>query len=229
MFVPFFKLSLGIIANMTIEILTLFPEYFQSPLKTSLLDKAQKNGYVDLSVINIRDFSLDAHKAADDRPYGGGPGMVMQVEPIDRAVSKIDATNRRVILLSAQGSRFTQADAERYKTYDHLVFICGHYEGVDERVVETIADEEKRIGDFVMMGGEPAALAMTESVVRLLPGVLGNPASPLDESHSVPGSLGFPQYTRPADYKGKKVPEVLLNGNHAEIALWRENNRKKFD
>lgn len=214
---------------MKIKILTLFPEYFQSPLKTSLLDKAQKKGHVDISVINIRDFSLDTHKAADERPYGGGPGMVMQIEPIDLAVASIESKNRRVILLSAQGSRFTQEDATRYTACDNLVFICGHYEGVDERVAETIADEEKRIGDFVMMGGEPAALSMIESVVRLLPGVLGNPESPQEESHSVPGSLGFPQYTRPADYKGKKVPEVLLNGNHAEIALWREHNRKKYD
>ncbi len=216
---------------MTIHILTIFPEFFVSALNESILKRAQKDGTVTFNVINIRDFSTDKHKTTDDRPYGGGPGMVMKVEPIARALESIGAKRntpgKRILLTSAKGSLFTQQTAVEYSALQELVIICGHYEGVDERVAEHLIDEEIRIGDYVLTGGEPAAVVIADAVTRLLPGVLGNEESNKNESHSEPGILGHPQYTRPEEFNGWKVPEVLLQGHHKEIEEWRENQKKK--
>ncbi|NCN06444.1 MAG: tRNA (guanosine(37)-N1)-methyltransferase TrmD [Candidatus Pacebacteria bacterium] len=215
---------------MNLKILSLFPDYFSSGLATSLMRRAiiEKKLVVDL--VNIRDYTTDKHKITDERPYGGGAGMVLKVEPIVRALRDIDvkrhAAKSKVVLLSAQGSPYTQTDAVRYAQMDELILICGHYEGVDERVAEHYADEEKRIGDYVLMGGEVAAMVIAESVTRLLPGVLGNPESNKGESHSEPGFLGFPQYTRPEVFEGHRVPKVLLSGDHRAIKKWREEQRK---
>jgi tRNA (guanine37-N1)-methyltransferase len=221
---------------MKLTLLTLFPEFFSTPFSSSILKRATAAGSVEFNVINIRDFAIDKHQMTDDRPYGGGPGMVMKVDPIYAALQNVlgvepelhkvenlkkDAPSTRVILTSAKGKVFTQASAQSYSTLEHLVIICGHYEGVDERVAEHLIDEEVRIGDYVLTGGEPAALVMADAVTRLLPGVLGNEDSNQDESHSVPGQLGHPQYTRPEVFNTWKVPEILLEGHHAKITAWR--------
>ena len=213
---------------MQIVILTLFPEYFTSVLSESILKRAQAKELVRIKVINIRDFATDKHQVTDDRPFGGGPGMVMKVEPIDLALQSLEPVeHQRVVLTSAKGALYTQQTATQYAQLDRLVIICGHYEGVDERVVEHLIDEEIRIGDYVLTGGEPAAAVMVDSVARLVPGVLGNEASNQGESHSEPGVLGYPQYTRPEEYRGWKVPEVLLGGDHKKITEWREQQRKR--
>lgn len=216
---------------MLINILTLFPEYFASSLASSMLKRAAVTEAVTYRVIDIRQFAADKHKVTDDRPFGGGPGMVMKIEPIAAALDSItqslpsDAVHK-IVLLSAQGALYTQQTARQYAQLDVLTLICGHYEGVDERVAAHLVDDEIRIGDYVLTGGEPAASVIVDSVVRLQPGVLGNDQSTAGESHEVPGRLGYPQYTRPADYNGWRVPEVLLGGDHAQIAQWREENRK---
>ncbi len=198
-----------------------------------MLKRAQSAGAVEYEIVNIRDFSTDAHAMTDDRPYGGGPGMVLLIEPIDRALAvwrekfPKERYKTKVLLTSAKGRVFTQTVAREYSQLDAVAIICGHYEGVDERVAEHLIDEEVRIGDYVLTGGEPAAVVMVDAITRLLPGVLGNADSNKDESHSEVGKLGFPQYSRPAEYKGLKVPEILLGGHHAQIAAWREENRKK--
>lgn len=217
---------------MHLTIFTIFPDFFITPLQSSMLKRAQTAGVVTYEVVNIRDFAQDKHKITDDRPFGGGPGMVMMVEPIDKALQAwrkrwaSEEYTTKVVLTSAKGRVFTQAVAHEYATVDALAVICGHYEGVDERVAQYLVDEEVRIGDYVLTGGEPAVLVMADAVTRLLPGVLGNAESNQDESHSVPGQLGFPQYTRPAEYKGWKVPDILLGGHHAEIEKWRAEQRK---
>lgn len=224
---------------MKISILTLFPHFFDSPLGESILKRAQDQSKVTFNIINIRDFAEDKHKVTDDRPFGGGPGMVLKVEPIYKALMSLDAletTGERqgkrkqhdskiVVLTSAKGSVFTQETARNFMTKDELIIICGHYEGVDERVAQHLVDYEMRIGDFVITGGEAAALIMADAVARLVPGVLGNEQSNQGESHDVPGQLGYPQYTRPETFNGWSVPEVLLQGNHALIEKWREENR----
>jgi len=215
---------------MHLRLLSLFPEYFTSGLSTSLMQRAIATKLITVTTANIRDYTTDKHRVTDERPYGGGAGMVLKVEPIVAALRDIGAEpkqkKRAIVLLSAQGSRFTQADAVRYAELEELILICGHYEGVDERVVEYYIDEEKRIGEYVLMGGEVAAMVIAESVVRLVPGVLGNPESNQGESHSEPGLLGFPQYTRPEVFEGHQVPEVLLSGDHRAIKQWREEHRK---
>ncbi len=215
---------------MKIYVLTLFPEYFESPFATSILKRAQNKGAAQLHVIALRDFATDVHKTTDDRPFGGGPGMVMKVEPIDRALQHVKLqikTDEKllVLLTSAKGNPYTQAMARDLVTYDAVIIICGHYEGVDERVALSLVDREVRVGDFVMTGGEPAAAAIVDSLVRLLPGVLGNEYSTVGESHDEPGMLGYPQYTRPQEFKGMTVPEVLLSGDHSSIEKWREAQR----
>lgn len=212
---------------MKIRILTLFPDFFKDPLGSSMLKQASSKNLVSYEVVDIRDHTIDRHRTTDDRPYGGGPGMVMMVEPIDRALSSLPALdNHRVVLTSAKGEIFTQQKATDYAQLDGLTIICGHYAGVDERVARHLVDDEVRIGDYVLTGGEPAALVITDSVTRLIPGVLGNESSCLDESHSNPGKLGFPQYTRPADYKGWQVPSVLLEGDHQAISKWRKHQQQ---
>jgi len=206
---------------MRFTIITLFPDFFFSPLKTSILGKAIKNQKIKVNVINVRDFAAGKHKVSDDAPYGGGKGMVMKPEPIIKAIKSIREDNSAawVTLLSPQGRLFNQILAGELSQKKHLVLICGHYEGVDQRVRYFI-DDEISLGDFVLTGGEPAALCIIDAVARLLPGVIGKPQSLEEESFSE-GLLEYPQYTRPAEYAGYKVPEILLSGHHKNIAQWR--------
>lgn len=216
---------------MKITILTLFPEYFESILSTSMIAKAQEKGLVEFNVINIRNFAQDKHKLTDDRPFGGGAGMVMKVEPIDLALESIKAIkgteNKKIVLTSAKGKSFDQNFAKKYSLLGELVLICGHYEGVDERVADNLIDEEVRVGDYVLTGGEPAVAVILDAITRLIPGVLGNEESTMGESHENPGELGYPVYTRPFEYKTWKVPEVLLKGDHQKIQEWRESKKSK--
>ena len=206
---------------MRFTIITLFPDFFSSPLKTSILGKAIKNQKIKVNVINVRDFAGGKHKVTDDTPYGGGRGMVMKPEPIIKAIKSIKKDNSEAwfTLLSPQGRLFNQILAGELSQKKHLVLICGHYEGVDQRVRYFI-DDEISLGDFVLTGGEPAALCIIDAVARLLPGVIGKPQSLEEESFSE-GLLEYPQYTRPAEYAGYKVPEILLSGHHKNIAQWR--------
>jgi len=207
---------------MRIHVLTLFPEMVEPVLSASIVGKAREKGLVTIEVVNFRDFSTSKHGNVDDAPYGGGGGMVLMPEPIFRAVESlpIDRTNARIILTCPQGETFTQQKAEELAKEKELVIICGHYEGFDERIREHLATDELSIGDFVLTGGEIAALAIVDSVVRLVPGVLGNEASARSDSFAS-GLLEHPHYTRPADFRGWKVPEVLLSGHHARIEEWR--------
>ena len=211
---------------MQIDILTLFPQMFIEPFSFGIFQRAVDNGFISLRVHNIRDFTHDKHNVADDSPYGGGSGMVMKPEPIFEAVDSIKTGlqnitgNVPVVLLSPQGRMFSQPIAQELSQHDNLILICGHYEGVDERVSQYLATDEISIGDYVLTGGEIPAMVVIDAVVRLLPGVLGSEESPLDDSHAY-GLLEYPQYTRPAEYRGWSVPEVLLSGNHARIAKWR--------
>lgn len=204
------------------DILTLFPGYFSSPLKESLLGKAIKNGLVDVRITNIRDFATDKHKMVDDLPFGGGAGMVMKPEPIVSAIESIELKNASVrkILLSPDGFKFDQNKARELLKYEQIILICGRYEGVDERVRQYFVDEDISIGDYVLNGGEAAALVILETTVRLIDGVVGNKDSIENESFSK-SLLDFPQYTRPRNFRGYEVPDVLLSGNHAEIHKWR--------
>jgi len=204
-----------------IDILTLFPQMFQGIFDSSIIKRASEQNLVSIGVHNIRDYTHDKHHTADDYPYGGGAGMVLKPEPIFEAVESIERkADVPVILLSPQGRLFSQQVAQELSRYSHLILICGHYEGVDERVREHLATDEISIGDYVLSGGELAAMVVIDAVFRLVPGVLGSEASPLDDSH-VAGLLEYPQYTRPDTYRGWSVPEVLLSGNHAQIDNWR--------
>ncbi|WP_432355877.1 tRNA (guanosine(37)-N1)-methyltransferase TrmD [Sporosarcina sp. A2] len=208
---------------MKISILSLFPEMFEGVLHTSILKKAQENNAVTFAVTDFREFSENKHHKVDDYPYGGGAGMVLKPEPLFNAVEAVTegaTAAPRVILMCPQGERFTQAKAEELALEENLVFICGHYEGYDERIREHLVTDELSIGDFVLTGGEIASMAIIDSVVRLLPGVLGNRASHIEDSFST-GLLEHPHYTRPSTYKGHSVPEVLLSGNHGAIEKWR--------
>jgi tRNA (guanine37-N1)-methyltransferase len=204
-----------------IDILTLFPQMFQGVFDSGIIKRAMEQKLVSLGVHNIRDHTHDKHHTVDDYPYGGGAGMVLKPEPIFEAVESIKGeSDVPVILLSPQGRLFSQKIAEELSRNSRLILICGHYEGVDERVSEHLTTYEISIGDYVLTGGELAAMVVIDAMVRLLPGVLGSEASPLDDSH-VAGLLEYPQYTRPPTYRGWSVPEVLLSGNHAQIAGWR--------
>ncbi|MFC1592746.1 tRNA (guanosine(37)-N1)-methyltransferase TrmD [Candidatus Omnitrophota bacterium] len=213
---------------MQIDIMTLFPEMFQSPFDVGIFKRAIDREIININLYNIRDYTEDKHRTVDDYPYGGGVGMVLKPEPIFEAVESIKADISLkegtgmvpVILLTPQGRLFSQQVALGLAKYSHLIFICGRYEGVDERVREHLATDEISIGDYVLGGGELAAMVVIDAVVRLLPGVLGSEASSVTDSH-VDGLLEYPQYTRPAIYKGWSVPEVLLSGNHAKIDKWR--------
>jgi len=206
---------------MKIDILTLFPEMFEGPFSQSIIKRAQNRGKVEIKIYNLRDWAEDKHKTVDDKPFGGGVGMIMMVEILDKAISSLRDKNSLVILLTPQGKTFKQQKAKRLAKAKHLILICGHYEGVDERVRENLVDEEISIGDYVLTGGEIPAMAVVDAVVRLIPGVLGKDESVKDESFSK-NLLEYPQYTRPAEYKGLKVPDVLLSGNHQEIKKWRQ-------
>jgi tRNA (guanine37-N1)-methyltransferase len=203
------------------SILTLFPQMFESPLNESLIRKAREKGLLDFNVVYIRDFAADVHKTCDDAPYGGGPGMVMKTEPLCAAMEHVDRERGRphYVLLSPSGRGFSQRTASRLSRLPHLGLICGRYEGVDERVASFV-DEEISIGDYVLSGGEVAALVVMDAVCRLIPGVVGNELSPLDESF-MESLLEYPQYTRPSEFMEMEVPAVLLSGNHEEIRKWR--------
>jgi len=213
---------------MRIDILTLFPQMFEVPFSFGIFKRAIDHKLVSINLHNIRDYTHDKHHTADDYPYGGGPGMVLKPEPIFEAVDAIKSdigakekvTALPIILLTPQGRLFSQLIAQELSKYSHLILICGHYEGVDERVREHLVTDEISIGDYVLTGGELPAMVVIDAMVRLLPGVLGSEASPLNDSH-VNGLLEYPQYTRPTVYRGWSVPEALLSGNHAQIAKWR--------
>ena len=209
---------------MKFHLLTIFPEFFQGLLDFGVVARARTAGLIDIQVRNLRDWTVDVHKTVDDRPFGGGEGMLLKPEPLFAAVESIlpERTERtRVVLLSPQGARFDQAAARRLSGYDELLLVCGRYEGVDERVAERLADEELSIGDYVLSGGELAAAVVVDCVARLRSGVLGNQDSARFESFTEPGLLECPQYTRPAEFRGWPVPEVLLSGNHEEIRRWK--------
>ena len=218
---------------MRIDILTIFPKVFSPVLNESIIKRAQKKGLVKISLHNLRDYSTDKHRKVDDRPFGGGPGMVMRPEPIFRAVeamrrkTKDERRKTKIILLSPQGKVLNQKIANRLSKYKHLVLICGHYEGVDERVRCRLVDEEISIGDYVLTGGELPAMVLVDAITRLIPGVLGDKDSLKEESFST-SCLEYPHYTRPANFRGLKVPDVLLSGDHKQIALWRKKQSIKI-
>ncbi len=206
---------------MIIQILTLFPEMFQGFFQSSILKRAQEQKLVEFRLINFRDFTTDKHRMVDDIPYGGGSGMVLKPEPIYRGLQFIKETepNPKTVLLTPQGEVFKQQTAKEFSQLEHLVLICGHYEGFDERI-RSFVDQEISIGDFVLTGGEPAAMIISDALTRLIPGVLGSEDSAINDSFTG-NLLDFPQYTRPAEFEGMKVPEVLLSGHHARIEAWR--------
>ncbi len=212
---------------MHIHILTLFPNMFTAPLGESIVRRAIDRGLVQIAIYNIRDYATDRHHVVDDSPYGGGPGMVLKPEPIFKAVEAVlgekGESGLPVLLLTPQGRIFDQQAAQELARYREMVLICGHYEGVDERVRERLVTDEISIGDYILSGGELAAMVVVDAVVRQLPGVLGSEAS-VDEDSHVGGLLEYPQYTRPQSFRGWEVPEVLLSGNHAAIARWRREH-----
>ena len=210
---------------MKIDVLTLFPAMFAGPLDESIIMRARKKGLLDLQIHQLRDWTHDRHKTVDDKPFGGGPGMLMKVEPLFEAVESLQRAGTKVILLSPSGRKFTQEIARELAQEKDLLLVTGHYEGFDERVREGLADDVLSIGDYVLTNGALPAMVVIDAVARLLPGVLGDDASSSDESFSQ-ALLEYPQYTRPADFRGMKVPEVLMNGNHAEIEKWRREQAK---
>jgi tRNA (guanine37-N1)-methyltransferase len=229
------------------DVITIFPEVIAPYAEASILGKAMKKKLLKIEAHNLREYSTDAHKKVDDTPYGGGAGMVMGVQPFDHAVKAVTGEDRsfigrifhkpvpkesiRVILTSASGKRFTQADAKRLSAYEQVIFLCGRYEGIDHRVEQEIADESLSIGDYVLTGGELPALVMIDAIARNIPGVLGNENTLSEESHGEDAMLEYPQYTKPPEYlrHGKKlaVPEVLLSGDHGKIKKWRSEQQKK--
>lgn len=211
---------------MKFSVLTLFPDFFEILESYSIISRAIKEEKIDLNTINIRDFSENKHHKVDDYPYGGGPGMLMQIGPIKKAIDSVKTENSKVIYLSAQGSVLTQNKLKELSKEEHLILLNGHYEGIDNRVVENYVDEEISIGDYVLTGGEMASMVLIDGVTRLLPGVLSSSESYSDESH-YRGILEHPQYTRPMDFDGLKVPEVLLNGNHKLIEDYRRREALK--
>jgi tRNA (guanine37-N1)-methyltransferase len=213
---------------MRIDVLTLFPAMFTGPLDESIIKRARESGLLDLRIHNLRDWAHDRHKTVDDRPFGGGPGMLLKPEPIFEAVEALANERTRVILLTPAGRTFNQRIARELAQQEHLLLITGHYEGFDERVREALADDELSIGDYVLTSGALPAMVIIDAVVRLLPGALGDAASAHEESFG-PGCPGleYPQYTRPAEYRGMKVPEVLLSGDHAAIARWRAEQARR--
>ena len=206
---------------MRIDILTLFPEVCRGPLSESMMKRAQEAGALDLRIHNLRDWTTDKHHVVDDAPFGGGQGMVMKPEPIFAAVESLRGEESFIVVMSPQGQRLTQGLAAEFARRAHLIIVCGHYEGIDHRVTEYLADAEVSIGDYVLTNGAIAAVVLVDAMARLQPGVLGHERSAADDSFAQ-GLLEGPQYTRPADFRGWKVPEILLSGNHAEIAAWRK-------
>lgn len=220
---------------MEINIITLFPEMFVGSFSESIISRAIEKDIIKINLVNLRDFAEDKHKTVDDTPCGGGAGMVLKVDVMDRAISAIAGKNRHdydIILLTPQGERYTQNKAKQLLVKEKIILICGHYEGFDERIRQYLVDEQISIGDFVLSGGEIPAMAIVDSIVRLLPGALGKNESSEEESFSIQDESGkllleYPQYTRPVEYKEWKVPDVLLSGDHAKIKNWRLNEAKK--
>lgn len=211
---------------MKIDIITLFPDIFFGPFADSIIGRAIEKDLVKINTVDLRDFTEDKRRTVDDKPYGGGPGMLMTVEPLFKAVEKLRTPDSLVILMSPQGRVFSQETAQELSQEKHLILICGHYEGVDERVRDFLIDMEISIGDYILTSGNIPAMAVVDAVVRLIPGVLGSAESSETESFAE-GVLEYPQYTRPEDFQGMKVPEVLLSGNHQEIAKWRKKEALK--
>lgn len=227
---------------MKIDILTLFPEMFAGPFSESMIKRAQQKNIIEITIHNIRDWATDKHHMVDDKPYGGGAGMVLRIEPIDNALRDLRSRNKshtdsikkssHVVLLSPQGTVYNQHTALELSTYEHLLLIAGHYEGFDERIREHLIDEEISIGNYVLTGGELPAMVIADSIVRLIPGVLGAEDSLKDETHTKldlsknTTNKKYPMYTRPSSYKGWEVPEVLLSGNHAQITEWKRKNMR---
>jgi tRNA (guanine37-N1)-methyltransferase len=210
---------------MKIDVLTLFPAMFAGPLDESIVKRAREAKLLELKIHNLRDWTHDRHKTVDDKPFGGGPGMLLKVEPLFEAVESLQREKTKVILLSPSGRKFTQEIARELSQEKDLLLVCGSYEGFDERIREALADDELSIGDYVLTNGALPAMVVIDAVARLLPGVLGDDESSHDESFSA-GLLEYPQYTRPAEFRGMKVPDVLLSGNHAEIERWRREQAK---
>jgi len=210
---------------MRIDVLTLFPAMFAGPLDESIIKRARQAGLLELQLWDLRDWAHDRHKTVDDRPFGGGPGMLLKPEPIFEAVENLRRQNTRVVLMSPSGRQFKQSIARGLAQVEHLLLVTGHYEGFDERIREALAYDELSIGDYVLTNGALPAMVVIDAVARLLPGVLGDDESAQDESFSR-SLLEYPQYTRPAEFRGMKVPEVLVSGNHAEIAKWRAEHAK---
>ncbi|MEM7010437.1 MAG: tRNA (guanosine(37)-N1)-methyltransferase TrmD [Verrucomicrobiota bacterium] len=211
---------------MKIDIITIFPEMCLAPLGESIMKRAQEAGLLELRVHDLRDWTTDKHNKVDDEPYGGGPGMVMKPEPFFAAVEELRTENARVILMTPQGKRLDQQIVETNAKAEHLIILCGHYEGVDHRVVEHLVDEELSIGDYILTNGAIAAVVFVDAITRLIPGVLGDERSPEEESFSN-GMLEGPHYTRPAEFRGWKIPDVLVSGHHAKIAEWRSEQGRK--
>jgi len=211
---------------MKVDVLTLFPGMFTGPLDESIVKRARASGRLELAVHNLRDWTHDRHRTVDDKPFGGGPGMLLKPEPVFEAVESLASERTHVVLLTPSGRAFNQAVARELAGREHLLLVCGSYEGFDERIREHLADDELSIGDYVLTNGALPAMVVIDAVARLLPGVLGDEGSAVDESFSR-GLLEYPHYTRPADFRGWKVPEVLLSGNHAEIEKWRREQALK--
>jgi len=211
---------------MRIDVLTLFPAMVEGPLGQSMIGRGREAGLFELGVHDIRAHGIGRHRTVDDAPFGGGSGMVMRVDVLDPAIAALRRPDSHVVLFEPSGTRFDQRTAERFAALPHLVLVCGHYEGIDARVREHLVDEVVSIGDYVLTGGEYAALVVVDAVARLLPGVLGNDASAADESFSSAGLLEYPHYTRPRTYQGWEVPDILLSGNHGKVAEWRRDQAR---
>jgi tRNA (guanine37-N1)-methyltransferase len=207
---------------MRVDVITLFPELISVPMGTSMMGRAREKKLLELQVHDLRTFGLGRHQQVDDTPCGGGQGMVLRPEPIFEAMERIHTSQSRVLLMTPQGRRFDQPTAQRLSVEEHLIILCGHYEGVDHRVVERWVDEEISIGDYVLTNGAIAAVVVMDAIVRLIPGVLGDDMSAIDESFGSAGLLEAPQYTKPAEFRGMKVPDILLGGHHGKIAAWKQ-------
>lgn len=213
---------------MRVDVVTLFPSMFDGPLDESIVKRAREAGLLDLKITDLRDFTHDVHRTVDDRPFGGGPGMVLKPEPVFEAVEALRTAATQVIMLAPVGRRFQQEIARELVEHEHLLLLCGSYEGFDERIREALVDDVISIGDFVLTNGALPAMVLIDSVTRLIPGVLGHEDSASEESFGADGMLEYPHYTRPAEFRGMKVPEVLLSGNHAKIAKWRQQQAQEL-
>ena len=207
---------------MRIDIITLFPEIALSPLSDSIIKRAREQGLVDIHAHQLRDWATGKHRKTDDYLCGGGQGMLMMPEPVFAAVDDLKQNDTRIILMTPQGKPFIQADAQRLSTSQHLIILCGHYEGVDHRIIDALVDEEISIGDYILTNGAVAAAVLTDAIVRLLPGALGDARSSVEESFSDPNMLEAPAYTKPNEFRGMKVPDVLLSGDHGKISSWKK-------